>query len=613
MRAFIPAFIAVSFAATTAHAQARLGFDVERYEPTPAGQWSFMVDHPWYTRSLKFAALGVTLDYSHDALVFGTRDSAGNVTQTNEVVRHQLALHVDLAVSFLDRVSIAASLPIVLYEAGQTSDGVSPLGNPAVGDPRVGLMLRLFGQPLDGAFSMNIGADVWIPVGAAGRHAGDSTVRALPKLVLSGLKHRVLWSFLAGFMYRKDSGIGVVASGAGNTVGSELRFGFALAYADVVRRFSLGPEILAATVVTGNFSFQKASSSLEVLLGLHYNIARVIEFGLAGGVGVLNEPGTPDARAIVRLAYSPMRPEPKAAPPPSDRDGDGILDKDDLCPDVPAGPHPDRTRPGCPLSDRDGDGVFDKDDLCPDVPAGAHPDPAKRGCPLLDRDHDGIFDRDDVCPDEPAGPHPSATRRGCPDTDKDGDGVFDSVDVCPDVPAGLHPDPARPGCPVPDRDGDSVPDPVDACPDTPGAPSPDPKKNGCPGLVEVKNGQVVIMKPVYFATNKDVILQKSFPVLLAVADALAVQQEIKRLSIEGHTDDRGKPARNLDLSQRRAESVRRFLIEHGVAAERLEAHGYGQTQPISSNRTVQGRAANRRVEFKIVSGGGDADGNKSNN
>jgi outer membrane protein OmpA-like peptidoglycan-associated protein len=606
MRSIMLVVCVAGLATVTARAQSRVGFDIERYEPTPAGQWSFMVDHPWYSRSLRFAAAGVTFDYSHDPLVFGMRDAAGNVTKTDEVVRHQLALHIDLAVSFIDRISVAASLPIVLLERGQAANGVAPLSDAAVGDPRVGVMVRLFGQPLASAISMHLGADVWIPVGAAPRHAGDTYVRVEPKLVLGGLSHHVLWSFVFGFLYRRDAAIGSLVLGAGDVVGSELRFGAALAYADVVRRFAIGPELTASTVATGSFSFQRGTSSLELLLGLHYNIARVIELGLAGGLGLLNEPGSPDARAILRLAYSPMRPEAQKPAPPSDRDGDGIPDVSDACPDERGLPSADPRRNGCPRRDRDHDGIYDDDDRCPDEPKGAHPDPDRPGCPLKDSDGDGVFDIQDECVDTPAGPHPSAVHKGCPDTDKDGDGVFDAVDQCPEVPAGLHPDPAKPGCPLPDRDGDSVPDNVDACPDTPGAPSPDPKKNGCPGLVEVKGGQVVIMKPVFFATDKDVILAQSYPVLLAVADALAAQTQIKRLSIEGHTDDRGKAEHNLDLSQRRADSVMRFLVEHGVAVERLEAHGFGQTQPIANNRTRAGRAANRRVEFKIVSGDGVA-------
>ncbi|MCU1277061.1 MAG: outer membrane protein [bacterium] len=540
--------------ASAARAQSTGGFTLERFEPTPAGQWSFWVDHPWYTRSKYFAAVGLTLDYSHDPLKFYMTDSSGT-TSTNEVVRHQLVAHIDAAVSFLDRFSIAASMPIVLLERGTAELGIGPIGGGAAGDPRIGGMVRLWHRPLEDALSVNLGFDLWIPIGAASNHAGDTSVRLLPKVVLAGLTHRILWSFLFGFQYRPDATVGMLPAGSGNTVGSELKFGAAVAYADLPRRFSVGPELVASTVATGAFSFQRNTSSLELLVGGHYNVIGQIDTGLALGVGLLTEPGTPDFRLIVRIAYSPMRPDRKAPP---------VVEQ------APPSPPPQAEPP-------------------PPPPA-----------PPPDRDHDGVLDSDDECPDLAAGPHPSATRRGCPDTDKDGDGVFDSADQCPDVAAGLHPDPARLGCPLPDRDNDTVPDSDDACPDKPGAPSPDPKKNGCPGLVEIKNGQMVIMKPVFFATDKDVILPRSFPVLQAVADALTAQPEIKRVSIEGHTDNRGKPEHNLELSQRRAQSVMQFLVEHGLAPERLEAHGFGHEQPIDSNRTNAGRAANRRVEFRIV-------------
>src|SRR5262249_26854338 len=116
--------------------------------------------------------------------------------------------------------------------------------------------------------------------------------------------------------------------------------------------------------------------------------------------------------------------------------------------------------------------------------------------------------------------------------------------------------------------------------------------------------QVVILKPVFFAKDKDTILAESFAVLQAVADALVATPEIKKLSIEGHTDNTGKPEHNLDLSDRRAQSVGRVLIGHKVAPERLGSHVFEQTKPISDNNTNAGRAANRRVEFKIVDGPG---------
>ncbi|MEI8256565.1 MAG: OmpA family protein, partial [Deltaproteobacteria bacterium] len=190
-------------------------------------------------------------------------------------------------------------------------------------------------------------------------------------------------------------------------------------------------------------------------------------------------------------------------------------------------------------------------------------------------------------------------RAGCPSLDADGDGVFDGDDVCPTVPAGARPDPRRRGCPAGDRDGDSVLDDVDSCPDQPGAPSTDATRNGCPGLVRIMQQQLQILRPVFFATGREVILGESFPVLAAVADALQATG-IRRLRIEGHTDNRGNSRHNLRLSQRRAESVRRWLVEHGIDVERLDAVGVGDARPVEVNTAEQGQAANRRVEFHIV-------------
>ena len=173
-------------------------------------------------------------------------------------------------------------------------------------------------------------------------------------------------------------------------------------------------------------------------------------------------------------------------------------------------------------------------------------------------------------------------------------------------PAGYYPDPLRLGCPLPDRDKDTVPDKFDACPDKPGAPHPDPKKNGCPGLLEVRGGQIVILAPVYFATDKDVILAQSFPVLQAVASALQAAPGIRLIRIEGHTDSQGARLYNIDLSQRRARSVQIWLIQHGIDDSRLAAEGYGPDRPIATNKTDAGRAKNRRVEFHIVEGNNSA-------
>ncbi len=291
---------------------------------------------------------------------------------------------------------------------------------------------------------------------------------------------------------------------------------------------------------------------------------------------------------------------------PLDTDSDGVLDPDDLCVDVPQGDHPDPARRGCPLGDTDRDGVLNPDDQCVDVPQGDHPDPARRGCPLADTDRDGVFDNEDQCVNEPQGEHPDPARRGCPDGDADSDGVLNAADQCRDVPAGAHPDPARAGCPLPDRDGDTIVDPQDHCPDQPGAPHPDPNRNGCPGLVRISGCNIQINSPVFFATNRDQILPRSFPVLQAVGDALRATPDIRRVSVEGHTDDVGDDGRNMDLSNRRAASVQRWLADHQVEAGRLESHGFGETRPLRPVTGLRGRAQrdarsqNRRVDFRIV-------------
>jgi outer membrane protein OmpA-like peptidoglycan-associated protein len=611
------------------------GFSLNRYEPTAAGEFSFWVDHPWYSATRYFAA-GLTFNYAHDPLVFGVSNQIGPVSSTTLIIAHQLYAHVDLAGSFLDRVLITASLPVDLFEQGNAIAGVSPISAPAVSDPRIGAKVRLYGQHYASPFAISISTDVWIPINTFSNpppfpaQVGESGVRVLPKVILGGLVRSIMWSFVAGFYYRPNASVGGLAPGFDNTAGSELQFGAAIAYADIERRFAVGLESMFHTVVLGNQAFLQQTTGLEVLLGAHYNVARLFQIGVAGGIGALRDPGTPDARVLLRLAYAPMR---KGWPKLSDGDGDGVPDRDDLCPEEPQGSLPDPDRLGCPLPDRDGDGVTDAQDLCPDEPQGANPDPKRLGCPIHDRDGDGVVDAEDLCPDEPQGPNPDPNRRGCPDKDSDGDGVldskdqckdvpagpnpdpdrpgcpdkdsdgdgvFDSKDQCKDVPAGSNPDPDRPGCPLSDRDHDLVPDKVDACPDQPGAPSPDPKRNGCPGLVEVKNGMIVILQQVFFATGKDIILPKSFKVLDAVADVLKQVQTIKRVAIEGHTDDKGKADYNRDLSDRRAKSVMAYVISHGIDASRLEAHGYGPDRPVVPNSDEKNRALNRRVDFRIV-------------
>jgi OOP family OmpA-OmpF porin len=116
----------------------------------------------------------------------------------------------------------------------------------------------------------------------------------------------------------------------------------------------------------------------------------------------------------------------------------------------------------------------------------------------------------------------------------------------------------------------------------------------------VKKDRIVIKQQVHFATGAWLVLPDSFALLNQVVAVLNDFPKM-RISIEGHTDNVGTEAFNMRLSQKRAEAVRSYLTQKGIAPDRLEATGYGPTRPIASNKTAMGRSQNRRTEFRIVS------------
>lgn len=286
-----------------------------------------------------------------------------------------------------------------------------------------------------------------------------------------------------------------------------------------------------------------------------------------------------------------------------DRDGDKIADKDDECPDLAGIVR----MKGCP--DRDNDNVIDPKDDCPDV-AGLE---KLNGCP--DKDGDGIKDEDDACP-EVAGPKEN---NGCPDTDKDG--IFDFLDNCPNTFGPKE----NNGCPWPDTDKDGLLDKDDECPFLAGP----AKNNGCPykdtdgdgvldkdddcptvkGVVENKGcpkieaEAIEILKTAFenleFNSGNAVIKDVSFASLDELA-ALLIKKPTWNLQIAGHTDNQGDAQKNLVLSKQRAESVKTYLASKGLDVKRFSTLFFGETQPVATNDTPEGRQKNRRVEMTVI-------------
>ena len=273
-----------------------------------------------------------------------------------------------------------------------------------------------------------------------------------------------------------------------------------------------------------------------------------------------------------------------------DTDKDGIFDYLDKCPNTPVGIEVDSV--GCP-SDKDGDGVADYLDLCPETPVLARGMVNKSGCPL-DTDGDGVEDYLDLCPHTPAEARGFVDKNGCL-LDSDDDGVPNYLDKCSNTPLEARGKLDENGCPR-DTDGDSIPDYLDNCPTIPGVAS----NKGCPEIKkEVKILFLKALQGIQFEVGKTVIKKTSFAILNQIAKVL-IENPTYLVDVRGHTDNVGKPATNLIMSDKRASAVRDYLIGKGVNGDRITSHGFGDTQPVASNKTKAGKAKNRRVEFVVT-------------
>ena len=272
------------------------------------------------------------------------------------------------------------------------------------------------------------------------------------------------------------------------------------------------------------------------------------------------------------------------------------------------------------VGDRDGDGYDDEVDGCPDEPEDFDGFEDEDGCADKDNDKDGVLDaarfeggkwvNDDAkgdkdCRNEPEDKDGFEDEDGCPDPDNDQDGILDVDDKCPNEPEDIDNFEDEDGCPDLDNDKDGFPDAQDQCPNDPEDMDGDKDDDGCPDLAAKWDGCALKLDDkVYFEFNKWGIDPRSFDLLNDVAKTLNEGANKDKITIEigGHTDSKGSDKYNKTLSQKRVDSVREYLIGKGVAADRMTSIGYGESMPIDSNRSAEGRARNRRVEFNRTDG-----------
>jgi outer membrane protein OmpA-like peptidoglycan-associated protein len=500
-------------------------------------------------------------------------------TNRTAVIQDQLTVYGSAGFQLLDRATFGVTFPWTpiqdggnpdygpggLQGPGQTKTTLISTSGPSASDLRLdfrGTLLR--SDDRKSAFGAQL--SIFAPTGSSANFGGDNGTGAM--VMFSG-EHTVKFITLAanlGVHFRPRHAINDPAGGSGLGIGNEARWALGGFIPLKDGKYRIGGTFFGSTGIEsdniiGNTFFRKANTPIEWQVEGRMKFGPSDHWWVGAGGGsrlFVNAYGAPDLRIIALIGtYVP------------------ILDSDAKSPERRA---EQRAR--------------------------------WRNERMSDRDHDGIPDDIDACPDDAEDHLGNDPHDGCPmPPDRDGDGIPDQYDKCPDVPEDKDGIDDGDGCPEDDADSDGIPDAQDACPKEPGQKSNDPKKNGCPTFIKVEGNVVRIMQQVHFATGSAVILPESFPMLQEISNLLKANKGIKKMSIEGHTDNRGPADLNKKLSGDRAASVRTWLIQHGVEEGRLESHGFGLEKPIETNDTDQGRAANRRVEFKILD---EEDSNKVN-
>jgi outer membrane protein OmpA-like peptidoglycan-associated protein len=465
-----------------------------------------------------------------------------------KLVSYAAGLHVMTSVGVTRWFEIGIDLPIMFMGAGDSIQGFrdEPLAGDAtvLGMVRLVPVFRVWGtERADNraGFGLALVLDTSLPTGDVDAYAGDDGFRMDPKVAFDvRLSGGTSLMANAGYRLRPETALGTLE------IDDALTFG-AGASVPVVGIFELAAEVFGAALVAGPAATEEIP--VEVL-----GTARLVgerwlgQFG--GGTGVTGGAGAPDYRLVASVGYHSLG-EP-------DRDGDGLRNGPDVCPD----------------DAEDRDGYRDND-----------------GCPDLDNDDDGIADADDACPDEPG----TVGANGCPESlaaaDSDGDGIVPPADRCPTEPEDFDGVDDEDGCPdESDSDGDGVVDSRDGCPAEPG-----PVSNaGCP---DIETSDFVLL--VQFEFDTDVLTATARGQLDALVTRLARYSTSSSLEVVGHTDSLGAEGYNSTLSLRRAEVVRNYLVAAGVAAGRIAVRGAGADEPITFNTSDEGRAANRRAEIRI--------------
>ena len=481
------------------------------------------------------------------------------------VIAWQQTAHLQARLALHRRLDVGLLVPVVFHQTGDDLSAVvvdgrtydvwdGSAGSSGLGDVVVSPRFSLSAPEGRFGIATAVVADLFFATGDELDFRGDGRLRGGASLILESRYPSGSLSMEAGYRFRPTREF------ANLSVGDEALLRLASRYA-IAAELELVPE-WEGRLTTPNGDATELAQELRV--GVATRARDGWSVSTAIGVGIGEAVGRPAFRYLLGLNYT--------APPESDRDGDGLTNEADLCPDE--------------AEDRDG---YIDEDGCPDVDDDADRVPdLVDGAPRIPEDRDGFEDGD-----------------GVPEYDNDGDGLLDRVDQCPNEEEDFDGFADGDGCPELDNDGDGLADLLDRCPDIPSGALPGAKTDGCPeslaGIyVTLTCDEVVLGAPLRFGVDDDIMDARSLQLLDRAAEALALAPEITLVRVEGHADSDASDDHNLDLSARRARVVLTYLIYKGVGEGRLEAVGFGEGSPVASNGTPEGKAANRRVALRIL-------------
>lgn len=584
--ALIIVFIFTLISVKNSYSQSDPTFDVEnfRFAPYPlellSTQRAESPGHLGWGTMLGF-------NYAHDLLVIKELED-GQWKEKIHLIRHRLETELCGSIGVLDFLQFSLSVPATLYQAGDSAPdpqiGIDAVSAVAFGDIEFKIK-AILPHRLGNVANLGLTLGLGVPSGSKNRFAGDGMVSA-PVGIIFDFKFKMV-DFATNFGYRYRDGGKILDL----EIGQELFINSALAV--TIKSFSFIAQVLwrgsIEHISTESHNPVEITGAFRYLLGHHW------VFTAGAGASVTEGYGAPDLRVLASFGYFSRGKEKK----PGDSDGDGIADEIDKCKNQKEDFDSYEDDDGCPDKDNDGDGIPDKKDKCPDEPEDIDGFEDKDGCPDNDNDGDGIEDSKDRCPDSAETFNGIDDEDGCPEKDSDGDGIFDNGDKCPNEPEDNDKFEDDDGCPDKDNDGDTIEDSKDRCPNEPETFNSFEDEDGCPDKARIMGCEIKIKEKVHFKTGSAEILGTSFDLLKEVAAIIKANPQMGKITIEGHTDSKGKDDANLELSRKRAESVKSFLISQGVDEKRLEAIGFGETKPIADNKTAKGRSLNRRVEFHI--------------